>query len=259
MEEGHSPCLGAFLLDSDETGTTPADMSNFRVLCLRLVGDVENLTTTFRASAREDRWIVLNSVVLDEDIAFLFQVSAWDEPFKSKGCVGRFGKSIFLHTRGSNNILRVNEITGALSTLTLPPDPTEELGDIDFTDDRWKLRVIGRDDGNHVLRVVRIIDEDLEVLRLGEAGVEFVLEKRVGLSQLCNVEYEPGRPWHFLQTGGRAVAPECVVLSPRKTSMWMFRVDLESMEVQRVQKKNEHHRPVFSYELPWPLTLKACL
>lgn len=75
-----------------------------------------------------------------------------DALYKGKGCVGRAGSSIFLYTRGSSHVLRVNGITGVLSTLTLlPPDPNEHHA-MDFTDDRWMLRVIGGDDGIHPLR-----------------------------------------------------------------------------------------------------------
>ncbi|GJN35294.1 hypothetical protein PR202_gb24048 [Eleusine coracana subsp. coracana] len=256
MEEGHSPCLGTFLLDADKTGTTPPDMSNFRVLCLRLVHDEENLT--FQASvfsAREDRWLLLSSTVLAPDmIALECRYKSLSKSTYQKGCVGRVGSSLFLYIRGSGDVLHVNESTGALSLLPVPGD--HENQDVDH---RWKLHAIRGENATSPLRFIRIVDADLEILRLDHDSKEFVQEKRFGLSQLCNVEYEPQQSWHLLETGGEALAPAgCVVVSPYKMCAWMFYVDVESMEVQRVQKRNAHDRPVFSYELPWPPTFKAC-
>jgi hypothetical protein len=50
-----------------------------------------------------------------------------------------------------------------------------------------------------------------------------------------------------------------VVLLPDEEYTWMFTVDMETTEVERVAKRNWRADRVFPYELPWPPSFNACV
>jgi hypothetical protein len=54
------------------------------------------------------------------------------------------------------------------------------------------------------------------------------------------------------------VAERSVVLGTEEGE-GIISVDLVTMELKHVSKRNKYHGPVYEYELPWPPTIRACL
>ncbi|GJN41442.1 hypothetical protein PR202_gn00818 [Eleusine coracana subsp. coracana] len=252
------PCYGAFLLDADETGTT-SHMSNFRVLCVSFfvnkhggMGRTSVSVSVF--SATDNRWLSLATTNVDAGVvaaAILFLSIL----HTSKFFAGRVGGSLFWSFNGTT-VIQVNESTGAFSSffMSLGPAGVDDRGM-----DRGKVRAVVHKDSRTV-RVVCIVEKELVVLQLMQGRGVCKQEKRVDLFQLCNVEEGPGRPWHFLELiSDETVAPGCIMLSPNQKCSWMFLVDVETMEVERIEKRYWHKRQMLPYELPWPPTIKACL
>ncbi|TVU03826.1 hypothetical protein EJB05_50635, partial [Eragrostis curvula] len=162
-------CLGTFLLDADEAGTVP-DMSNFRLLRAYLVRDTQNMRIYAQVSmfsAKEDRWVLLTSPIVDDNGVCV--AALLSGPNISKVCVERAGGSLFWSFRG-RYVVHVNESTGAFSSFLIPFPPGQS-GFYWDTYDRRKLRVVGN--AAREVRVVCIVgEENLEVFRLmhGQEG-----------------------------------------------------------------------------------------
>lgn len=171
----------------------------------------------------------------------------------SKFFVGRVGGPL-LSFNGST-VIHVNESTGLLSSFIL--FEFQGMLVINRTMNRGKVRAVVYRDGRTV-RIVCIIAKDLVVLQLIQGRGVCEQEKRIDLSLLCNVDAGPDDPWHFLEMS-EEVAPGCVMLSPCEKCTSTFSVDVETMEVERMLKRNSHNQQMFPYELPWLPTMKACL
>lgn len=257
LQQSYCRCLGAFLLDSLETGTAP-HMSNFRVLCLCFVKDEQDPGTICARvsvfSARHNRWLMLSSTAVDNDVALAALLSGLTLNM-SKLFVGRVADSLFWSLNGSA-VIQVNESTGTFSSFSLSHFGGSMV--VNKHIDRRKVRAVVFRDGRTV-RIVCIVKEDLVVLQLLQGRGVCQQEKRISLSQLCNVtEAGPDRPWYFLEMS-EEVAPGCVVLSPDEEGTGMISVDVESMEAERMQKRNSYNGQMFPYELPWPPNIKAGL
>ncbi|KAK3142608.1 hypothetical protein QOZ80_4BG0348850 [Eleusine coracana subsp. coracana] len=113
--------LGAFLVDSDETGL---ELSNFTVLCVRLVRDYHADTLTAQArviSASDNGWLWYYDINTDIGNDVIWGgVGHLD---MHKDFLGREGGSIFW-SLDFNVVLAVDETTGQFSTLTLPRNQT---------------------------------------------------------------------------------------------------------------------------------------
>ncbi|KAL6622514.1 hypothetical protein ACP70R_032393 [Stipagrostis hirtigluma subsp. patula] len=245
----HSRCLTAFLLDADadEPGRS-SHMSNFRVLCVSLPhlchGSSSSIVEAHVFSARDNRWLSLSTMAVDDVVPpgadmydpthFMF--------------VGRAGGLICWSAKVNiNGVLLLDESTGEFSSFTLPG----RLADIN------RLRMIGVDAG--VMRLVRTVRDDFEVLRYARSSGDCVIERRVGLSQLAGgLEARPDRWWRLMEMAEAAGTAVHFVLSPGDKTNWVFTVDVENMKLERTQS-DRFARRVFTYELPWPPTIKACL
>uniref|UniRef100_A0A0D9XCH6 F-box domain-containing protein n=1 Tax=Leersia perrieri TaxID=77586 RepID=A0A0D9XCH6_9ORYZ len=155
-------------------------------------------------------------------------------------------------------VLVYNESTGEISSLDLPKCTTEI--------DRWNFRVIGTNDGAGTVLLIRLVKNDLEVLRQIEGSKQWTVEKTLRLSELaiglprredCSFEMTDGEHGGY-ETKILAVIGRLVVLTPLyEYEMCPFSIDLETMEVKRVYcwVFRRGRSWVFPYEPPWPPAL----
>jgi len=116
--------LGAFILDAgDGDGDENSSlMSSFSVLCVCLIKDEMDATTTAEAcvfSARDNDWIwwtVSSDVYTDVSLSVMDN----DQRF-----VGRAGGSIFFTVNHGHVLLVLDEATGDFLTITLPLAPDD--------------------------------------------------------------------------------------------------------------------------------------
>jgi len=114
--------LGAFILDAgDGDGDENSSlMSSFSVLCVCLIKDEMDATTTAEAcvfSARDNDWIwwtVSSDVYTDVSLSIMDN----DQRF-----VGRAEGSIFFTVNHGHVLLVLDKATGVFSTITLPLAP----------------------------------------------------------------------------------------------------------------------------------------
>nr|CAB3490180.1 unnamed protein product [Digitaria exilis] len=156
--------IGVFLLaaDDDDAGGG-VNMSCFRLLCVSLARKHYGNTTAWATmySARDDRWVSLGS----RDVGNIMP----DGSYSFKACskfLGRAGGSLCWSGHVSNGVLHLDESSGVFSTFTLPPDVRH---DHQSSYHRGNLRVVGGGSGGSV-RLARILDDDLEVLRWSRDG-----------------------------------------------------------------------------------------
>ncbi|KAF8661041.1 hypothetical protein HU200_057136 [Digitaria exilis] len=126
--------------------------------------------------------------------------------------------------------------SGVFSTFTLPADDVRRL---DYH--RGNLWLVGGGSGTVIL--ASIIDDNLEVLRWSsrDAGDECMVERKM-IKQDCS--------WRFLDTAE--------TVNPGHEYMWMSSVNVETMELMHLQKRNWHAHRVFPYQLACP-TIKVCV
>ncbi|CAN6334639.1 unnamed protein product [Urochloa humidicola] len=265
--------LGIFLLDPEPGCVTgmDMDMSNFRVLCVRLVcsfdGDgrqtVEVITNVFSAS--QEHWLLLSTMAITDDIVpehFWLTVDVVDKkPFV---LVGRSGGSIcWCSSPSSNVILHLDESTGEFSLFTLPLRAGVNMDTLSYS--RANLRVIGSDVVGTV-RLVRIVGRYLEVLRYahgGSSGIgECAVERRIRVPRLGK-EREP-RVWCFVDRAdgkqARGSIALCDVLCDDAEFIRnrKFAADVRNLKLKHVEwRSDDVCRSYFPYELTW--TISVCL
>ncbi|CAN6334635.1 unnamed protein product [Urochloa humidicola] len=240
--------FGAFLLPGSR------DMSNYTVLSVCLVRDNVTGTKTARAavfSARDGGWLLLGSTDVG---GVLPSQSSWFDA--RANFLGRAGGSLCWSGEVSNAVLHLDETSGVFTTFTLPAGNHPSM-----SYHRGNLRIVGGVPRGSV-QLARVLGDHMEVLRWtrdGGAGEECVVEWKVCLSQLVGIEaVKLDWSWRFLDTP-ETVTPGHVVLLPDEEYMWMFCVDVETMETKRLHKRKWHGHRVFPYELPWPPTIKVCV
>ncbi|CAL4891398.1 unnamed protein product [Urochloa decumbens] len=244
-------CIGVFLLDADDDdgSGSRSPMSRFRVLCVCLVLDY--MSDTIKAhscvySARHNRWLRSWSVTR-KNIGH----GHWTDGCSSdlldtyKRIVGRAGGSIFWSGH-RGHVLAVDESTGQFSKFRLPVAARSKHHS------SKNLRVVGG--GGAGLRIVRLVDGDLEVLLLtarGHHGArECTVERRAGLHRLANIEDRPDQSWRFVDA---ATTPAALVLGAfSDASISLFCLNVETMKLQRLNEKTTMIAGrVFPYELPY--------
>ncbi|KAL6642689.1 hypothetical protein ACP70R_020870 [Stipagrostis hirtigluma subsp. patula] len=240
--------LGAYLLDADDEAINGGPrMPDFRVLCVRTAWEelTERAIVHARVfSARDNRW--LWSVVTDTPNGALGYESF----------MGRAGGSLFWLTYDGGVVL-LDESSGKFSAFMLPA--AADTGNDPHLLHRAYIRAVHGSNG--AVRILHILGDDLEVLAWAHGGVEWVLERKVNLSQLANiVEVGPGWSWHFQDTVASTAAAALGLMAASSSSTIMFHLDLETMKLmQSGEKWSLYSTRVFSYELPWPPTINACL
>ncbi|KAF8673159.1 hypothetical protein HU200_048707 [Digitaria exilis] len=156
--------IGVFLLAADDDDAAGGvNMSCFRLLCVSLArkhyGNATAWATMY--SARDDRWVSLGS----RDVGNIMPDGSYSFNACSK-FLGRAGGSLCWSGHVSNGVLHLDESSGVFSTFTLPPDVHH---DHQSSYHRGNLRVVGGGSGGSV-RLARILDDDLEVLRWSRDG-----------------------------------------------------------------------------------------
>ncbi|CAL4898332.1 unnamed protein product [Urochloa decumbens] len=244
--------FGIFLLDSSDLGETGTElnMSNFRVLCLRLVRcihDDDGMTTVEASifSARDEHWLTMSTMSIGDDI--VPGVDFFDFDPQSFVLVGHAGGSICWSTGSSNAVLHLDESTGEFSLFTLPVPAGVKRTTISYN--TTNLRVIGGDAGT--VHLVRIVGSDLEVLRYARGtGGECTVERRVCVPRL----------WCFLDRADWVVAHRSIALCDVLCDaefISKFAADVKNLKLGHVQKRSHHSGRSLPYELPW--TISVCL
>ncbi|CAL4905649.1 unnamed protein product [Urochloa decumbens] len=241
--------IGAFLLAG------AADMSCFKVLCVWLDRNYSNGNKTAHAavfSAREDGWLLLGSAGVGDIMPSL---SCWLDT-RTK-FLGRAGGSLCWSGEVSDTVLHLDEGSGVFSTITLPA-PAAIGNSRSMSYHRGNLRVVRGTSAS--VRFARVVGDEVEVLCWWhDYGGEFVVDRKVCLSQLAGIERLDDWSWRFLDTAETPVTPGDVVLSPDEEYRWMFSLDVGTMEMKPLRKSNSHAHRVFPCELPWPPTIKVCV
>ncbi|CAD6253804.1 unnamed protein product [Miscanthus lutarioriparius] len=118
---------------------------------------------------------------------------------------------------------------------------------------RCSFRVIGGGQEDGVLRIVRVIDNELKVFaRIHGSDDKWMVERLVRLPE--TTRGLPAREDGYFQ--GEAVIVDAhdtyVLLTPREKA-WLFSVVLETTEVDRRHERNMYAGPAYRWELPLPV------
>ena len=193
---------------------TGLDMSNFRVLWLRLIHDKQQdgsktvQARVFSATDKHDRWVSLSTRVMADDIIPIEALVYLRVPFLF---LGPAGGSLWWSVQGGNNVvLHLKESTGKFSYLRMP-------GQADINSNRRNLRVIGN------MSRVRIVGENLEMPRYATHDGGACTVERDG-----NIGSWPTRAWrlYFFDRAPQAQLQGllyCVVVNavPSTSGCWM--------------------------------------
>ncbi|XP_034582915.1 uncharacterized protein [Setaria viridis] len=242
----HLPLLGAFLLDGGGAGGGDT-MSSFRVLSVLYEPDRSRYQfgmprACVFAPGSDGGWHICWHT-MDEDV----EVPLMEMIHLAGRTAGRVYWGI-----EDGTVLVLEESTVKFSLLTFPaqmPGPYR----------RTSFRVIGSSvDGEDRVRVVRVHGEDLDVFgQLLDSG-EWVVEKSVALRDAT--AGLSGWDYRFFRLPARIVTAgnTFVVLTPAE-KIWLFSVELETMEVENEHVRNRNIGPSYPCALPWPPLLRACV
>ncbi|CAN6204168.1 unnamed protein product [Urochloa humidicola] len=248
----HLPLLGAFLLDTEAGGGGGDTMSSFRVLSVLYERDRSRYQfgtprACVFAPGSDGGWRMCWHATGGNDYEVEVPV------MQTIHMAGRVAGRVYWGIE-DGTVLVLDESTLKFSLLTFP------------TEMRWpyrrtSFRVIGGGgvDGEHKVRVVRVHGEDLKVFgRLPDSG-EWVVEKTVVLRD-ATAGLPGWEDYRFFNLPARIVAAgdTFVVLTPAE-KLWLFSVELETMEAEREHVRNQHVGPSYPCALPWPPVLKACV
>ncbi|KAG8056412.1 hypothetical protein GUJ93_ZPchr0002g23147 [Zizania palustris] len=238
-------CLGVFLLDGDgdEAGGR-IGMSNFRVICALHDHEWQHelavpMACVFTSGSNGGWRVVQSTAAVD-----------LPERFDSISFAGHANGRLYwgIEDEDGGAMLVLDESTHEFSLAMFP-------GTVGASYDKWTFRVIAGDDG--ALRVVRVISKDLKVFAQLAGSGEWVLEKLVNLPEVTRAL--PGRKETFFLQGAEIVAASAAyVLVTPKEKRWLFSVELETLQVERMHERNRYAGAAYSYELPWPPALEAC-
>ncbi|RCV11308.1 hypothetical protein SETIT_2G175500v2 [Setaria italica] len=221
-----------FLLDGSDVRPDGISMSSFRVLCLADYGNRIH-AEVFTSG---DSWK---------------ETSTWS---RSMNIIGVAMGSIYWYT-GGRKVVTLEQSSAEFSSFKLP-----EIEDWDRHYHR--LAVTAGHDGM-VRIVVGVTGGDMKVFARQPGGsCEWVLKKRIPL--LMAIRSLPWRePWYFNQlpisyhrTGAVVIITTGVSLSPRLTTPLMFRLDIETMALERMPDRNMGI--AYPCELPWPPIFRGC-
>jgi hypothetical protein len=241
-------CLGAFLLDGDTTDETGCriGLSNFRVLyaifCEGLAG---TLVFSSGSSVDGDGWTLVHSTVHSgiPELPLLPSIHY----------AGRTAESVYWMT-AEDTVIVLDKNTAQFSFSSLPN------GMPNASDRATRIRVSGDKDG--AVRIVVLTKYFLKVFMQAEDSKQWVMKTRISLIRVIHELRGEKKPQpHLTMDKLREivwVAERSVVLGTEEGE-GIISVDLVTMELKHVSKRNKYHGPVYEYELPWPPTIRACL
>ncbi|OEL24792.1 hypothetical protein BAE44_0014189 [Dichanthelium oligosanthes] len=218
----------AFLLDGNNVQPDGISMSNFRVLCLlhygnRMHAKVFTLGDSWRETSIESQ---------------------------SMNFIGLALGSMYWYA-GHRKVVTFDQSSAKFSSFTLP-----DIENWDSHVNQHRLAVTASRDGM-VRVVVGVAGGDMKVFaRLPGGSCEWVLKKRIPL--FTAISSLPWREaWYFQQlpisshrTGAVLIITTRMSLLPRQTTPLMFRLDIETMAVERMPDPNMGIP--YPCELPWP-------
>uniref|UniRef100_A0A0E0D1I4 F-box domain-containing protein n=1 Tax=Oryza meridionalis TaxID=40149 RepID=A0A0E0D1I4_9ORYZ len=249
-------CLGVFLLDGDAADADDIGggirMSNFRVVAALHGRTWQHdravpLACVF-TSGSDGGWRVLQSAA----------AAAVDLPerFDLINFAGRAGGCLYWGIDGEDGAMLVLDEATMRFSIDMFPET------IRASYDKWTFRVIdgggSDDDDGALIRVVRVMRDDLKVFAQIAGSGEWVVKRLVSLREATR-----GLPGHretYFRQEAKIVAANAayVLLTPQEKKKWLFSVELETGKVERRHERNRYAGAAYSYELPWPPALQAC-
>ncbi|CAN6162304.1 unnamed protein product [Urochloa humidicola] len=232
---GGRPDLGLFLLDG---GGRSIGLSSFKVMGVVVTHKFpgRGVPAACVYSVRDGTWHNLRHCVSDGSIDVPATITSFF-------FAGRANGSLYWGIAGGADAaaLVLDEGTARFSQVALP-EGIQGLHEVHC------FRVVGARDG--ILRAVCLKDNDLMVYvrhRL-HGGDKWVLDNLLRLPEDILGLQEPAMI---------VAAHETYVLVAPRHSKWLFSVDLKTMAVERVRKRNVYNEwMAYPYELPWPPVLK---
>ncbi|XP_066342771.1 uncharacterized protein [Miscanthus floridulus] len=280
--KGRHRCLGLFLLDGDKTrrfcgGGGGINLSNFKIMAALLrphsysSGRGVPVACMFSTES-EVKGAWSSSVFSVFSVGSEVTKGAWRSSVFSVGSdwhvvkrawgneeihvpstvecfyfAGRACGSLYWGIEGTGAAaLVLDEATAGFSMVTLPEATLGSHG-------RCSFRVIGGGQEDGVLRVVRVMDNDLKVFaRIHGSDDKWVVERLVRLREATRGL--PGREDGYFQEEAVIVDAHhtYVLLTPRENT-WLFSVVLQTMEVDRGHDRNKYAGPAYPWELPPPV------
>jgi hypothetical protein len=240
-------CLGAFLLDgdADETGCR-IGMSNFRVLyaifCEGLAG---TLVFSSRSSLNGDGWTLVQSTGHSgmPELPLLTSIHY----------AGHARESVYWMT-AEDTVIVLDKATADFSFSSLPNDMPY------VSDKATRIRVVGGEDGPvHIAVLTRNF---LKIFVQAEGNSQWVMKTRIVLWRAIRDLFGDKKPQPHITMDKLKetvwVAERSVVLGTEEGE-GIISMDLATMELKRVSEGIKYHGPAYEYQLPWPLTIRACL
>ncbi|RLN35691.1 hypothetical protein C2845_PM03G31820 [Panicum miliaceum] len=231
----------SFLLDGDNAQQAGGiSLSSFKILCLLHYGK--------HSDAR----------------VFTWGDSCWRETTSidsgSMNVIGVAMGSVHWYA-GRRKVVTLDQRSAEFSCFTLPAG----IEDWDSLVNQHRLAVTAGRDGR-VRVVAGVAGGDMKVFARvpGGGSCEWVLEKRVTLSFMAIHSRLPWRgPWYFApvpisnhRTRAVLIVTTRMSLSQEPTTPLMFRLDIETMAVERMPDPNKG--TAYPLELPWPPVFRAC-
>ncbi|CAL5089770.1 unnamed protein product [Urochloa decumbens] len=264
---GNVCILGAFLLNSDanEAGATAAaiGMTNFRVLLVHYEHDYS------WDDEVNGHGHPLTSVFTCGGCGYGYGGWQYGEKDEAGVCLplfdqvhlaGRTGGRIYWGC-DDKQVVVLDECTLQFSAMALSEHMMQWL-----VFGRDNFRVVGGDHAGTIVRIVHLTHSGglLEVFghRHGDRGNdEWVLEKTVLMAEasrgLLAVEHQ--EEGYFDRETRIIDADEGLVVLSLDNEMFLFSVDLETMELKREDGRNQSTGAAFPYTLPWSPVMRACV
>ncbi|TVU09168.1 hypothetical protein EJB05_42614, partial [Eragrostis curvula] len=248
--KGHICIISAFLLDGNKAGRA-IGMDNFRVLLVLYIHD-RDWTDRYNghgyvyASVFPSRW----------------NNGSWYHSRLAKGVylprvadvqfAGRTGGRIYWACSDDQKVLVLDERTLKFSYMALPDHMKWDF-------DANNFRVVAGEGGT--MRILRVTDSgDLEVfsqVRGCFSTEDWVLESRVRLAEATR-GLRRRKEEFFAKPPRIIIAGEegSVILSP-VNKMWLFSVDLDTLELKRERRRNKYAGRAFPCMPSWPPLMLA--
>uniref|UniRef100_A0ACD5XR57 Uncharacterized protein n=1 Tax=Avena sativa TaxID=4498 RepID=A0ACD5XR57_AVESA len=165
---------------------------------------------------------------------------------------GNAAQSVYWMT-AEDTVIVLDKDTAEFSFSSLPNDLPN------VSDKATRIRVFGREDGP--VHIAVLTKHFLKVFMQVEDSSQWVMKTRISLSWAMHELFGEKPQTQITMDKLKEivwVTERSVVLGKEKGE-GIISVDLATMEVKRVSKRNEYHGPAYEYQLPWTPTIRACL
>uniref|UniRef100_A0A0A9BRH3 Uncharacterized protein n=1 Tax=Arundo donax TaxID=35708 RepID=A0A0A9BRH3_ARUDO len=180
-------CLGAFLLDAGDLTSSNPIMSDFRVLCVRLVqvDYTQGITTQARVfSARDNYWLWS----VNTDVDYLYDSVLGLDMYKLFSSGPPTGAMTYSSSTRAPVSSRLSCCQRSMTTKTTGRTTSGSSAG-----------------GEGAVHLVRVVGDSLEVISWAHGSGECLVERKLGLSQMAGIDVRPDRSLEFLghECGGR--------------------------------------------------------